>query len=576
MFSITLSSDAPWQSAISVYTEAPSHRLVVDDVVVCGNARLDRDRQGGAAADRQRDLRTVALTYIEGGIDAVTRLNGSFGVVLWDSRHRRLHAVRDALGLSPLYYRSDPRELVIADSLDGLRSDERIDADFIATFIATGGPDPSRTIWKDSSPLPPGSVLTRRDDRTVVCTYWSPLEFGEAHRSKGDDAAAEFRRLVREALSRDLDPAGGTWAHLSGGHDSSSVVSMAAAMQAEDDRWALGGTLTLADSFGSGDESTFSDLVLDRYRLRNERLDDVAPWTDDGLAPPRTPHPTRDYPFFARDRIASRQMRAHGATSLLSGLGPDLYLPFTALHATDLFWSGRPTEGLRLACEWSIARGERLWTSVWRHLMMPVVPRRVRLWARRRRTPFPAWMQTTFIREHGFADCLVALDVPVSRRLRLLPSLLAEHFAAMSASLDGWLLYDGIEIRHPLLYRPLVEFCLSLPSAHRMDVRAPKPVLRHAMQGIVPDAVLARRSKGAAILPRVCWALARERHRIAHLLRTSALADLGVIEPAKALHAAEEAAAGRLGYAAKHLYYALSIETWFAVRNGRYAVSTVH
>lgn len=143
----------------------------------------------------------------------------------------------------------------------------------------------------------------------------------------------------------------------------------------------------------------------------------------------------------------------------------------------------------------------------------------------------------------------------------------AQRMGEIGPGLDGWRGTSDLEIRHPFLSLPLATFCLSLDRRLRSNFSHPKPVLRRAMRGIVPSEILERRTKGSLILPRVCWSFRHERRRLSELMRESVLADLGAVEPSRLLEAVDECAAGRGD--ARHLYFALSLETWLSTHTPR-------
>lgn len=96
----------------------------------------------------------------------------------------------------------------------------------------------------------------------------------------------------------------------------------------------------------------------------------------------------------------------------------------------------------------------------------------------------------------------------------------------------------GIEVHAPFLDSAVVRAALSVPAVNRADPWSYKPLLRAAVTGLVPDAVLARRTKGDYSAE--TYRGAREAAAaLRGLLRDSRLAALGVIEPG----AAEEALA---------------------------------
>lgn len=535
---------------------------------ICGEGRLD-DRDA-AVPDGTSDLERLLHAYVASGLEGMTRLNGSYGVVVWDERTHSLHAVRDPLGVSPLYYRLRNGMIAVGDRTERLSPEGELDRHFISAFIATGESPPGHTVWRHVEVVPTGTVLTWHRSRLTRYSYWSAEAFMQSARVTLDpEAPSRFRALVKNAVSRQLDDECRTWAHLSGGHDSSTVVSTAAALGRAEGAKRLGGTVTLVDSIGSGDESFYVDAVLRAYPLRNERIRDMWPWQDDGLPPPVTSDPTRDFPFYARDRECSGRMRSYGATAVLSGIGPDLYLPFTDLRASDMLWSGQVGAGVRFMFDWAVAQDVSFWATLRKNACAPLVPRKLRSWYHGRRIFAPEWLRPEFAREHGFAEHLVRRHVHLARPGHLLASLVADRLQGVASSLQGWMAGEGVEVRHPLMYRPLVEEALQLAHSEFADA-APKRVLRLAMEGIVPQPVLGRRSKGSLMLPRACWAFRRERARLEEVLRRSVLADLGVIEPALVLETIDRAASGRIGDDALHVYCALSMETWLLTRADRY------
>ena len=88
----------------------------------------------------------------------------------------------------------------------------------------------------------------------------------------------------------------------------------------------------------------------------------------------------------------------------------------------------------------------------------------------------------------------------------------------------------GIAVHAPFLDSAVVRAALSVPAVNRADPWSYKPLLRAAMTGLVPDEVLARRTKGDYSAE--TYRGAREAAAaLRDLLRDSRLAALGVIEP---------------------------------------------
>ena len=74
----------------------------------------------------------------------------------------------------------------------------------------------------------------------------------------------------------------------------------------------LGGTITITDTLGGGDDRRFALSVAQRFGIRNETVanDDHWAWKSDGEPLPRTDQPTRNYPFYSKFRAIQRIVRS--------------------------------------------------------------------------------------------------------------------------------------------------------------------------------------------------------------------------------------------------------------------------
>lgn len=528
-----------------------------------GHVRLRRagDRRDGQAADLAALITAAATAPSE-----VIGRDGTFALVTMDAAARRLHACRDAFGIRTAYWSADDDGVWIGDDLDDFAPGRRLDRQFAAEFIARGQGDARRTVWQGVQQLPPGGVCTWEAGRVTVAQH---QPWREACEVPADDraAAARFRALVVDAVSADLDDGAGTWADLSGGHDSSSVAAVAGWLARHEGRRFQGG-VTIVDSLGHGDESQYADDVARAYALPALRVVDPWPWRDDQEPPPATPAPVRDYPHWARDRHVARELRRRGDGVLLSGVGPDYYLPRSPWYAIDLAGRGRWREALAAVEDTAIETRTTVWHTLWRYVVGPLAPAGLQARWFAGGGLVPGWLTPAFAAETGFARVALARDLVTAWPGQVNDTLLAVRLSEGASILPSWRTLEGLDVRHPLLALPLVRFCLSLPRHLRTSFAAPKPILRQGLAGIVPPRVLARRTKGSVLLPRICWAFGRERARLAALVDRSILAAAGIVDPGRLLAHADTCAAGA-GHDAVPLYHALSLESWLSARRDR-------
>jgi asparagine synthase (glutamine-hydrolysing) len=155
---------------------------------------------------------------------------------------------------------------------------------------------------------------------------------------------------------------------------------------------------------------------------------------------------------------------------------------------------------------------------------------------------------------------------PVDALLRV--DLLLHLPDALLAKVDRTTMLEGLEARAPFLERTLVEAATRMPAAWKVGRFTTKKVLREAVRGVVPDAVLKRRKRGFAV-PVAKAIEGPLGDRLRERLETSALVRER-LEPAPLLALLEEHRAGRADHA-RRLYPLLALLEW----SERHAASRV-
>ncbi|HEX7243714.1 MAG TPA: asparagine synthase-related protein [Longimicrobiaceae bacterium] len=536
-----------------------------------GDVRLD-DRRGVAAlsgADPRTasDLELVLAAWEARGEACVRALHGDFGFVVWDTREGALHAARDAFGVRTLYPAEAGGVLAVGSRLLALVDGGDFDEEYAADFMAAGFPATAATPYAGCRQLRQGEALTVRSGRTLRSwRHWHPDDVAPGETRPEGEVAEELRALLTEAVRTRVEGGGSTWAQLSGGLDSSSIVSLASSDSAVPP---LGGTLTFTDTFLSADETRFSDAVVERWGLRNEKLGSFWLWQDDGTPPPAQDEPRRQWAFWARDRRATAVVRAAGGRVLLSGGGGDDYLTGDRSYVADLLAAGRLRAALAETARHAVARRESFWLALRRDGLHPLLPAGVR-----RRAGIgaavPRFVLPDFSRRTGFAARMLGNEAPCGPHGRMHRSA-AQSLEAISGALERGVWEDGIEMRYPFLHRPLVELGLRLPPAMLIRPGETKRVLRLAMRGVLPEAVRTRRGKMGPTA-RMDWSLAHESARLREMLRDPLVARAGWIDAAGLREAVE-----RLGRGEREdrlvVHAVLAMETWMRVRSGRWEPS---
>ena len=175
------------------------------------------------------DTETILHGYEEWGLDVLPRLNGMFGLALWDERKRSLVLPRDPYGVKPVYYWDSGKTLVFGSEIKPLllhpEIERKINPSSLTTFLSwTYVPSPM-TVFEGIFKIPPGHALVCQKGATrLVRFYKSNPEPLEQRSEKA--IVSELQDRIDAAVSRQMIADVPVGAMLSGGVDSSTVASL--------------------------------------------------------------------------------------------------------------------------------------------------------------------------------------------------------------------------------------------------------------------------------------------------------------------------------------------------------------
>jgi asparagine synthase (glutamine-hydrolysing) len=546
--------------------------------VAVGAVRLDNRTElahhVGCLANQVDDIELVARTLGQRGGRSIREILGDFAFVVWDAAQHSFCAARDAFGVRKLYYTQRPDLFVFSSRADVLADDDRYDLCALAELAAACNPSPERTVYADVHAIPPGSMAVLKHGRLEVARYWSPDTWGADDTTAGAERehCGMFRDLLAEAVRLRLSGDTHTWAQLSGGLDSSSVVSMAQNLvEAGLVPHGVTGTISWAYRWSAdSDEREYSGAVARRYQLRNVATLDNWFWQDDGVPPPVVDQPDVTYICYARDRRTCEIIRQAGGRVLLTGFGSDHYLLGNMFFFADWIASGAVWKALKEMVRRAQLGHTSFWNLAYQNAVLPLAPRFLQhlvvpKWS------VPGWIVPGTARRFGLVNGRTAFRSYQGKIGCMYKHLVQRTVETIPGNLAIYAVMDDlVDVRHPFLYRPLVEFALQLPPEMCVQPHARKWVLREAMRGILPEVVRTRVGKG---LNGGCTvqSLVHERRRIDGLLGDPLLAQLGCVDARKLRAAVETAQCTGNQDLSIAVTHTLAIEAWLQVKSDRWA-----
>jgi asparagine synthase (glutamine-hydrolysing) len=486
--------------------------------------RAELTAKGHSFRTDHSDTEVLVHGYEEWGAELPGRLNGMFAFALYDAAHRRFFLARDRFGKKPLYYSARRGFFAFASELTGLLRhpgvERRIDRCSLQKLFAYGFIPAPRSLYETVQRLPGGHSMTvdlERPGEPVVRKYWE-FAIEPAQQVPANAEAAwgeELRHLLAQAVRRRLMSDVPLGVFLSGGIDSSAVLAYATE--------ALGREAVSTFSIGfiepTFDESAFARMAATHFgSLHHQKklgIDEARTLTpevlrrlDEPFADPSIV-PTFQLCRFARERITVA-LGGDGGDELFAG-----YDPFKALAVARWYNALVPASmkaGIRRLADWLPVSEENmsLEFKVKRGLRGASFPEAMRN---------PAWLGPLEPREVAdLFDEPVAAEDLYSEAIAAWEGTRAAHAVDKTlefytrfylqddilAKADRASMMVSLEVRSPFLDQDLADFARRIPHEYKYRDGTTKYLLKSALRGVVPDALLDRRKKGFGI-PLTRW-----------------------------------------------------------------------
>ena len=531
----------------------------------------------------------ILAAYRAWGAACVEHLEGDYAFILYDRPNRRVFCTRDFVGKRPAYFADLGDTFVVASAIGSILAHPACSPELNLVVVAATAAGLFSSAGRDTSyqavqTLPAACHLSwQRGVITGPTRHWVPPVFERDGARPLDAAAQELRHLLCGAVGERLASSGTTSVWMSGGWDSTAVFGAGQDVLRGDqgDR-----RLTpVSMSYPPGDAGREDELISAIASYWNTPVH----WLDIKDVPlfdrPAERAVLREEPFAHLyemwNRAAAGGSGACGARVALDGYGGDQLFLVTECYLADLARRGK---WITLAREWNAKRGKGLGLrDFFRWVIQPVLPQPLlnaaamlrggrRLQDYLMEQAVPEWFEPDFVRKYGLLERerSTVPRVPGASRAALEAHwwLTSAFPPQVVASVAGFALEAGVELRSPLYDRRVVEFALRRPSWERYHRRETKLLLRRAMRGLLPDHVLAPRRVRTGMTSTYLYRSMQGLYPplLEDLLRSPLLlAELGVVNPAR-LRAAACSLHERGSFVVAALAATLQTELWLRAR----------
>jgi asparagine synthase (glutamine-hydrolysing) len=467
------------------------------------------------------DTEVIVHLYEDYGVDCVSKLRGMFAFAVWNTNKKTLFLARDRVGIKPLYYYLGKNFLSFGSEIKALLADPEVDREvdpamidrFLAYYYVPGGQTPLRNVFK----LEPGHVLMVEKGNCDIHRYWD-LNFSAADQPRSsNDFEQQIRAILDETVQLHMISDVPVGFLLSGGIDSTAMLSFAARKTDKP-------ISTFTIGFSSEtvvDERPFARLAAQRYGSKHYEIS-ISPDEFATFLPSYVWHmeePVCQPPAVALyyvSKLASQHVKV-----LISGEGGDEAFGGYENYR-NIFWFERMKSILG---PFRIPLGHLI-----TNLGQLVHSRVLAKYGPRMNIPFDQYYLSRtsspfefFARESSslYTDAMAEIvdrdeSTSVTRKYLARVSNCNILNQMLYVDTNTWLpdellvkadkmtMANSVELRVPLLDHQVLEFAANLPRNQKVRLWSMKYLLKKALRGHLPDAILFRRKAGFPV-PYESW-----------------------------------------------------------------------
>jgi len=454
------------------------------------------------------DTEVVLHAFMEWDTSCIERFRGMFGFAIWQDSRRRLILARDRIGIKPLYYARNGREIYFGSEMKSVlchpEVSRNIDLRALDTYLGLNYVPGSHTLAEGVQKLMPGNFLSWQDGEVTTHSYWQIDRVDlRAHTSLADSSErldALLSQSVKEHLTADVPV--GVW--LSGGIDSSTMLHYASQHSATQLK-----TFSITFNGREFDESPYLREMAQRYGTDHHELD---------LGPSVvTPDSIEELAYYADEPNADAgavpvwhlsRLSAKHVTVALSGEGADELFGGYVTYLADKY-ARRARVVPRSLLRLSLRSANRLRASNKKIGFDYKLQRFLHGTLMDERSSHVFWNGTfsqpqrrdLMVSQNNTHMLKLLATIPVKGDLRRFMAFDQAYYLPdnLLVKVDRMSMAHSLEVRPAFLDHRIVEFAATLPANYCIRGRNLKLLLRYLMRDKLPQSILAKKKQGLDI-----------------------------------------------------------------------------
>jgi asparagine synthase (glutamine-hydrolysing) len=467
----------------------------------------------GYSFQSQSDTEVILAAYDYYKEECLQYFDGMFAFTIWDEKEQTLFCARDRFGEKPFYYSFNDEQFIFSSEAKAIWAnglEKKTNNPLLLNYLVLGhtqtAADNTITFFQDIFSLPAAHYLkfTLSDFSFTINRYWDCDKETKISISE-KDAVEKFNELFYTSVKRRLRSDVTLGTSLSGGLDSSSIISTISKIQGTNSLQTFSAVFPGFEK----DESKYIQLVTEKFNLKNYS---ITPTAEDLIKDIERVCYHQEIPFTSSSIFAQYKVfelaKQQNVKVLLDGQGADetlagynkyihWYLQELLSSRSYKFYSEkRSLRKNKISFRWNLKNNIAAW-----------FPSQATYQLEKRETKkLSHFSDITDDFKNEYLD-KQSIYKPIVFKLN---DIL--YFNTFQSGLEELLRYAdrnsmayGREVRLPFLNHELVQFIFSLPSQFKIHNGYTKWLLRESMKQNLPDTVVCRKEKIGFETPQKKW-----------------------------------------------------------------------
>ena len=436
-------------------------------------------------------------------------LDGMFAFAIWDKIERKLFCARDRFGEKPFYYYKDKNKFIFASEIKALWTNnirKEVSNKFIYDYLLYNtlqdNNNMKSSFYCNVYKLEPSHYMTINLNGDLTTNrYWDVKYSKTNYNIKLEHAKEEFLSLFKDSISKRLRSDVAVGSSLSGGLDSSSIVSLIDQLKTKNQPQK---TFSARFKDFDRDEGYFIKKVIEKtkgidpyeiYPTKNSVINNLSKVIYH-----------QDEPFGSMSISAQYEVmklaKSKNVTVLLDGQGADEFLAGYSTSVESYYHQIYKTDRLRYIQE--LKSYEKLYNRPFPKINFK---NKLKSYSDNTFQKFAHFRRKNLSPNNSYFLGIHS-DIVEKNQTNLnpiyKPSNLKEHLhsSLINNGISGLLRYadrnsmaNSVEVRLPFLSHHLIEFVFSLPDHFLINNAWTKYILRTSMENILPKEITWRKDK---------------------------------------------------------------------------------